>query len=504
MHTHHQTGSYLLPISIATACGDQIPRVLVIEQIATPLQNQFRQQIQTIPHLRGLKLAHPVTSDENFAISLLIGADHYWDLVNDTVIRGPGPTVVASQLGYLVSGPLQTNSVDHAYTDTAINLLQTLSSTREVERNLEHFWSLESLGISPPTQKDEHDPFPQHFQSSSIIRMPDDSYSAKFPWKEDSPLLPSNYGNCARRTRAVVRRLAQTPYLLKSYGEIIEEHEKRGFIERVDNVTSLDRAHYLPHHAVKKESTTTPIRVVFNCSYRSSSNSPSLNDCLVVGLPFLSDMCSIIIRFRTFTYGLSTDIEKAFLHVGLDEGDRDFTRFFWLSDPTNPESEFQVFRFKTVLFGSASSPFMLNVTLHRHLEHYTLPVAEDTKDNMYVDNVISGRDQETEILYYYQESRSIMTAANFNLRSWASNSPLLHAQTEKDQTADTNTVVNILGLRWDPSPDTLYLAPKEIAPRQSQPISKRDVLQLSSRTYDPLGLLSPVTVKAKFLIQDLW
>ena len=215
-------------------------------------------------------------------------------------------------------------------------------------------------------------------------------------------------------------------------------------------------------------------------------------------------MCSIIIRFRTFTYGLSTDIEKAFLHVGLDDGDRDFTRFFWLSYPTNPESEFQVFRFKTVLFGSASSSFMLNATLHHHLEHYTSAVAEDMKDNMYVDNVISGRDQETENLHYYQESRSIMTAANFNLRSWASNSPLLRAQTEKDQIADTNTVVNILGLRWDPSHDTLYLAPKEIAPRQSQPISKRDVLQLSSRTYDPLGILSPVTVKAKLLIQDLW
>ena len=39
--------------------------------------------------------------------------------------------------------------------------------------------------------------------------MPDGSYSAKFPWKEDSPPLPSNYGNCARRTRAMVRRLAQ-------------------------------------------------------------------------------------------------------------------------------------------------------------------------------------------------------------------------------------------------------------------------------------------------------
>ena len=243
----HSSSSRHLPvtnINIVTVCGEQIPlRVLVVEQIATPLQNRFRQQLHTVPHLTGLQLAHPVTSDENFEISLLIGADHYWDTVKETVTRGQGPTAVESKLGYLVSGPLQTNSVNH--TDTVVNLLQTLSSTMEVERDLEHFWSLESLGISPPTETDEHESFLQHFQSSSITRMSDGRYNAKFPWKVDSPPLPSNYGNCAHRTRAMVRRIAQTPNLLRSYGEIIEEHEKRGFIERVDNVTSLDRAHYL-------------------------------------------------------------------------------------------------------------------------------------------------------------------------------------------------------------------------------------------------------------------
>ena len=89
---------------------------------------------------------------------------------------------------------------------------------------------------------------------------------------------------------------------------------------------------------------------------------------------------------------------KAFLHVGLDGNDRDFTRFFWLSDPKNPESSFQVFCFKTVLFGSTSSPFMLNATLHHHLDNYSTLVAKDIRDNMYVDNVISGSDQETDII----------------------------------------------------------------------------------------------------------
>lgn len=99
-------------INIVTTNGEHIPvHVLVIDQIDTLLQNNFRQQFQTIPHLKGIQLAHPVTSDENFEILLLIGEDQYWDIVKDMVIRGQGPPAVESKLGYLISRPLQTNCV---------------------------------------------------------------------------------------------------------------------------------------------------------------------------------------------------------------------------------------------------------------------------------------------------------------------------------------------------------------------------------------------------------
>ena len=122
------------------------------------------------------------------------------------------------------------------HTDTVVNLLQTLSFSMTTERGLQHFWSLESISISPPTERDDQESFLQHYQRSSITRMSDGSYSTKFPWKEHSPTLPSNYSNCARHTRAMVRHLAQTPSLLKSYGEIIKERGKHGFIKRVENV----------------------------------------------------------------------------------------------------------------------------------------------------------------------------------------------------------------------------------------------------------------------------
>ena len=65
-------------------------------------------------YLSGLTLAHSVTSDKNFHTSILIGANHYWEFVQDHVVCDNGPTTVQSQFGYLLSGPLpvtQTTSL---------------------------------------------------------------------------------------------------------------------------------------------------------------------------------------------------------------------------------------------------------------------------------------------------------------------------------------------------------------------------------------------------------
>ena len=96
-------------IQIKTKSGQLIPlSTLITPTIATPLRNTTSTSIIKLNHFKELpvNLAHPVTSDKKFEISLLIGADHYWDIVEDVVIRGNGPTAVGSKLGYLLSGPL--------------------------------------------------------------------------------------------------------------------------------------------------------------------------------------------------------------------------------------------------------------------------------------------------------------------------------------------------------------------------------------------------------------
>jgi len=217
-------------------------------------------------------------------------------------------------------------------------------------------------------------------------------------------------------------------------------------------------------------------------------------------------MSAILLRFRIYNYGIATDIEKAFHHLHLHECERDFTRFLWLSDPNNPDSPFDTYRFKAAPFGTTSSPFMLNATLQKHLNQFSTPVAHDMKDNMYVDNILSGSDTEVKATQHYDEARSIMNEAKFNLRSWASNSPLLQQKAIEDGIADASpqTGVNILGLRWNTSTDTIHFPTKKSLPIDCSLVTKREVLQHSSSVFDPLGILAPVTIRAETFMQQLW
>ncbi|XP_060554089.1 uncharacterized protein LOC132715133 [Ruditapes philippinarum] len=235
--------------------------VLIVATISVPLRN-VQQATTALPYLRGLKLVHPVTDDDTFNISLLIGADKYWDIVSNRVIRGNGPTAVQSKIGYLLSGPLPVSPTDTA-TDCILNVLISKPDTHDLER----FWKLESQGIQPEKGDETTSDYLATYQEK-CIEFKDGRYSAQLPWKRDHPVLPDNYNIVLKRTENTIRRLRQDTNMLQKYGQIISEQKNRGFIERVTDDNIDKRVHYIPHHGVKKDSATTPIRIVYDCSCR--------------------------------------------------------------------------------------------------------------------------------------------------------------------------------------------------------------------------------------------
>ena len=287
----------------------------------------------------------------------------------------------------------------------------------------------------------------------------------------------------------------------KKYGEIMADQEKRGFIEKIcdtsDPVEAQQKTlHYIPHHPVRKDSATTPVRIVYDCSCKQSQSSSSLNDCLQSTPPVLNDLTDLLVRFRLNGVAVSTDVEKTFLHVGLHEKDRDATQFFWLDDPRNPDSELCTYRFKVVLFEATCSPFILNATILKHLgSQKNNLTAEIIWRDLNVDNILSSFPSETETTAYYTESRDLMLQAGFNLRSWTSNSETLRQIAKRDDILDTDESTKVLGMRWIVKDDNMAFAIQTIP--QLTNVTKRLILKYSSRIYDPLGFLSPVTMRAK-------
>ena len=276
-----------LLIFTRTGCSVRV-QAIIVEKLVKALEDPYRERVSTLPHLGSLPLAHPASGSTMFEVDVLIGADYFWLIVSDDIKRGPGPTAVESRLGYLLSGPLRGRQME-----SEREVVSMAVSTME-EFDISRFWAAETAGMLP---EEEAASWVEVYQEAAIS-FKDGRYTAKFPWKNDHPELLSNYGVARRRTLAMIRRLAQNGSSLQ-YDGIIKEQLARGFIEMVDpnDNTRQNSCHYIPHLPVRKESSTTPLRVVYDCSCKTATGT-ILNDCLEAGPPLQNDMLQIIVRFR--------------------------------------------------------------------------------------------------------------------------------------------------------------------------------------------------------------
>ena len=139
----------------------------------------------------------------------------------------------------------------------------------------------------------------------------------------------------------------------------------------------------------------------------------------------MPDLCGVLFHFRTRPIAIFSDVEKAFLQVGIREADRDVTRFLWIKNLSNlkvTESNLDTYRFSHVPFGVVCSSFLLGGTIKFHLRKIGTPIALDISNNIYVDNVSLGANSVEEVYKIYLESKEIFREASMNLREWVSNS----------------------------------------------------------------------------------
>ncbi|GFW35260.1 integrase catalytic domain-containing protein [Trichonephila clavipes] len=377
----------------------------------------------------------------------------------------------------------------------------------------------EAIGIKAESSCDPDDQAMQHFKSS--VRFNSGRYEVGFPWKGHTQELNDNFSVAEKRVKSLTRRFIRDPTLYIQYSEILKEYESQGIIERVlETEKPTDRAvFYLPHQAVfRQESLTTKMRIVFDASSHEDGQ-PSLNDCIWSGGNLNPNIFHMIISFRLNTIAITADIERAFLQISLRDEDRDAVRFLFpdiKSNQTDPY-KFQVYRFKRVMFGVNVSPFLLSATIKHPIENYReqYPAATEMLDTcLYVDDVISGADDISQALKVSKDAETIMKNASMKLRKWNSNDQTLMRTWEKEglethprHPDDSSKIPSskVLGIPWDVVHDYFTIDNKGLLQLDtSKPITKRIVLQSAGKIYDPVGFLSPYTIRLKCLLQELW
>jgi len=92
----------------------------------------------------------------------------------------------------------------------------------------------------------------------------------------------------------------------------------------------------------------------------------------------------------------------------------------------------------------------------------------------------------------------------FDLAKWATNHPSLLANKglEKALTFNSSASVKKIGMRWNPQNDVFHYHLEDSF--DFLPPTKRNILSVTSRLFDPLGIFFPLITRAKILQQELW
>ncbi|XP_078370370.1 uncharacterized protein LOC144654152 [Oculina patagonica] len=483
---------------------------LVTPIICPPLSSTQHMEIPV--EFKALAFADPLNAKGDRTIDILIGNDHYAQVILGNTKKSQDERWMATQskFGWLLSGPVPNNEFS---TETTLNTLCQMIDAQptrndDLNETLTKFWEISK--IPDECNDTEVTGVQKHFQDTIEFNKVTGRYNVILPWKDNKQNLPTNFTLARKRLSNLQHTLkGKHPELIHKYNEQLLDQLKRGFIEQVlDPNIHQGVMHYMPHFPVFKESNTTAMRIVYDASAKISSKALSLNDCLHTGPNLIQRLQNMLLTFRSHKIAFTADIEKAFLQIELNTQDRDATRFLWLKDidksANNPDN-LVVYRFCRVLFGAAPSPYLLNATIQHHLAKQDDWISEDLQRSIYMDNVVTGTDTEPEALQYYTSSRNYFQGAGMNLRQWTSNSPTLNRQAHDDGVY-AEPMVKVLGLNWNTKTDTLSLSLAKLIKQTNsiEKVSKRSVLSLSSKLYDPLGFVEPVTVKAKIMMQELW
>lgn len=400
-----------------------------------------------------------------------------------------------TRLGWIIGGGL-----------TFSKSLQTSKNSNcllsDLETKIEKFWLVEELSNKSVFSQEELD-CEAHFKEH-VIRYPSGRFCVALPFKGSPSTLGDSKTNALKRLNGLRKKFENDIELKVQYTSVIHSYLTLDHMSPL-NPPQESEGFYLPHHGViKSSSNTTKLRVVYDASAKSSSG-VSLNDILMVGPTIQDDLFTLLIRFRFYIYVLLADIEKMYRQFLIREEDRKYQKILWLEN-----DEIKEFHLNTITFGLAPASFLAIRCLHKLAEDeaHNFPLAAKLlKEDFYVDNLMTGASTIAEAREIYNQMTGLLSKACLKLQQWASNEDEILANVDEkcldnEFKLNKNCTLKTLGIFWKAKEDIFIYSIKN--PEVHLKISKRIILSEIAKLFDPLGLLGPVILYAKLIMQELW
>lgn len=127
----------------------------------------------------------------------------------------------------------------------------------------------------------------------------------------------------------------------------------------------------------------------------------------------------------------------------------------------------------------------------------------------YVDDLAVSIPEKRQAIQLYETAAELFARGSFKLRKWISNSEELMSRfgqegvSVEEFTGEDAKEFKVLGFRYDRKKDTLRLGKPKLR-SIDQILTKRKVLSIVSSVFDRLGMVAPVMVRAKLIMQQIY
>ena len=346
-----------------------------------------------------------------------------------------------------------------------------------------------------------------------------------YPFIKDPACLPNNRAS-AVKVAEKVRAGLKKDNLLHAYNEQVQQILDRKAAVKLSKEEMRDYVgpcQYISHHAVLKDSVSTPVRMVTNSSFNNGGQ--SLNSCMTSGPNSLNPMLYVLLRFRCWQCALQYDLKKAYNTMRTGMIERHLRRWVW---KFRDEDDWEDFAFDCVHFGDCCAATQLEVGKDLAAAagmdidpEAALRIQEDT----YVDDGVTGGTPEqvarfmgvkTEDGTFDGTIPQILAKANFKIKAMT-----FSGDTDKEEIDKLGG--NIFGYPWDVTKGVMAVKfPVNLSRKKrsvrSEPdltiadierlgtikLTKRNLLGFVNGIGDPLGIGSPWYMKLKVLMKKLF